>query len=74
MYQGEDLIIAMGAPGSRWSGAIRMLSLMYENINTTDNTEEHSYSKVVSRSAYTSALKENVPKGKVEASQEIFQP
>lgn len=66
MYQGEDLIIAMGAPGSRWSGAIRMLSLMYENINTTDNTEEHSYSKVVSRSAYTSALKENVPKGKVD--------
>ena len=34
MYQGEDLIIAMGVPGSRWSGAIRILSLMYEDFNT----------------------------------------
>ena len=57
MYQGEDLILAMGAPGSRWSGAIRILSLMYENINTSDNNNEWNYEKSVSYNKYLQATR-----------------
>lgn len=46
-YQGEDLIIVTGAPGSRWSGVIRMLTLMYKEINMSDNTNDYVYRKKV---------------------------
>ena len=42
MYKGEDLIIAMGAPGSRWSGAIRCLQSQVE-INITDENPNDFY-------------------------------
>ena len=42
-YNGKDLILAMGAPGSRWSGSIRLLSLMHEEINCSDETEDTEY-------------------------------
>jgi hypothetical protein len=44
-YQGEDLIIVTGAPGSRWSGVIRLLSLICKDINMTDNTPRRVYEK-----------------------------
>lgn len=44
-YKGKDLILAMGAPGSRWSGTIRLLSLMHEEINRSDETEELKYDR-----------------------------
>jgi len=43
MYKGEDLIIATGAPGSRWSGAIRCLQSQVD-INITDEVNSDSYS------------------------------
>jgi len=46
-YQGEDLIIVAGAPGSRWSGAIRMLSLLCRDINLSDNKNDFVYRKKV---------------------------
>ena len=46
-YQGEDLIIVTGAPGSRWSGAIRMLSLICKDINLSDNKNNFVYRKKV---------------------------
>lgn len=42
MYQGDDLIFCMGAPGSRWSGSIRALQTC-KDINTTDDSEERLY-------------------------------
>lgn len=45
MYQGEDLIIVTGAPGSRWSGVIRLLSLICKEINISDNTARRVYEK-----------------------------
>ena len=39
MYQGEDLIIVTGAPGSRWSGVIRLLSLICKEINITSHVD-----------------------------------
>ena len=45
MYQGEDLIIVTGAPGSRWSGVIRLLSLICKEINISDNTVRRVYEK-----------------------------
>lgn len=44
-YQGEDLIIVTGAPGSRWSGVIRLLSLICKEINISDNTARRVYEK-----------------------------
>lgn len=44
-YQGEDLIIVTGAPGSRWSGVIRLLSLICKEINISDNTNRRVYEK-----------------------------
>lgn len=45
MYDGEDLIIAMGVPGSRWSGALRLLSLLTDQVNTSDEKQEWTYDK-----------------------------
>ena len=42
MYQGEDLILAMGAPGSRWSGSIRCIQSQID-INTSDERPELTY-------------------------------
>jgi len=42
MYQGEDLILAMGAPGSRWSGSIRCIQSQTD-INTSDERPELTY-------------------------------
>ena len=46
-YQGEDLNIVTGAPGSRWSGAIRMISLICKDINLSDNKNNFVYRKKV---------------------------
>lgn len=42
MYEGEDLIIATGAPGSRWSGSIRAIQCSID-INTSDDSSERHY-------------------------------
>lgn len=42
MYQGEDLIFAMGAPGSRWSGSIRCIQSQTD-INISDERPELKY-------------------------------
>lgn len=44
-YLGEDLIIAMGAPGSRWSGTIRTLTLLHKEINMSDESDNLTYDK-----------------------------
>jgi len=44
-YNGKDVSLAMGAPGSRGSGTIRLLSLMHEEINRSDETEELKYDR-----------------------------
>ena len=41
-YEGNDLIIAMGAPGSRWSGSIRAVQASVD-INTSDDDSERIY-------------------------------
>lgn len=46
MYQGEDLILVTGAPGSRWSGFCRALSA-HPNINLSDHKTEYNYSKII---------------------------
>jgi len=45
-YQGEDLILATGAPGSRWSAGLHSIS-SHPDINNTDKNEERSYDKPV---------------------------
>lgn len=44
-YLGEDLILAMGAPGSKWSSNLRMLGLLHKEINLTDENNRYTYSK-----------------------------
>jgi len=44
-YEGDDLIIAMGAPGSRWSGSIRAIQTSVD-VNTTDDDSERIYDLV----------------------------
>lgn len=41
-YNGSDLIICMGAPGSRWSGSIRAIQTCTD-INTSDDHEDRLY-------------------------------
>jgi len=41
-YTGKDLILATGAPGSRWSGVLRMITANPE-INITDETKDRTY-------------------------------
>lgn len=41
-YQGEDLIIAAGTPGSKWSGLLNALSL-HKNVNDEDKAEHRQY-------------------------------
>ena len=44
-YTGKDLILATGAPGSRWSGTLRMLTANV-NVNSTDESPERYYDHV----------------------------
>lgn len=44
-YEGDDLIIAMGAPGSRWSGSIRAIQASVD-VNTSDDDSERIYDLV----------------------------
>ena len=41
-YAGEDLILATGAPGSGWSGALRTVSFAAE-VNNSDITDDNIY-------------------------------
>lgn len=41
-YDGADLIIAMGAPGSRWSGSIRAIQASID-INSSDDDSDRIY-------------------------------
>jgi hypothetical protein len=44
-YTGKDLIIATGAPGSQWSGQLRILTSNI-NINRSDETEARLYDHI----------------------------
>ncbi len=44
-YTGKDLILATGAPGSRWSGSLRMLTANV-NVNSTDESPDRYYDHV----------------------------
>ena len=46
-YQGEDLIIITGAPGTRWSASIQSIT-SHPDINLSDQTEERSYERTAS--------------------------
>jgi hypothetical protein len=41
-YQGEDLIFAVGAPGSKWSGLLNALTF-HKNINDGDKADHRQY-------------------------------
>lgn len=41
-YQGEDLIIATGAPGSKWSGLLNALSF-HKTVNDEDKADHRQY-------------------------------
>jgi hypothetical protein len=41
-YQGEDLIFATGAPGSKWSGLLNALSF-HEKLNNEDKADHRQY-------------------------------
>ena len=43
-YDGHDLIICMGVPGSRWSGSIRAIQTC-KDINTSDDHPDRIYDK-----------------------------
>ena len=43
-YQGEDLILITGAPGTRWSASIQSISA-HPDINLSDHTEERQYER-----------------------------
>jgi len=43
-YQGEDLILITGAPGTRWSASIQSIS-SHPDINLSDHTEERQYER-----------------------------
>lgn len=42
----NDLIFAMGAPGSRWSGVLRCIQMYHKCINTSDDLPERTYDRV----------------------------
>ncbi len=44
-YTGQDLIIATGAPGSRWSGTLRMITCNTD-INISDETPDRIYDHI----------------------------
>jgi hypothetical protein len=41
-YQGEDLIIATGAPGSKWSGMLNAVSF-HTDVNESDKADHRNY-------------------------------
>jgi hypothetical protein len=41
-YQGEDLIIATGAPGSKWSGLLNAISF-HNSVNDSDKADHREY-------------------------------
>ena len=43
-YQGEDLILITGAPGTRWSASIQSIS-SHPDINLSDHSEERQYER-----------------------------
>ena len=43
-YQGEDLILITGAPGTRWSASIQSIS-SHPDINLSDHNEERQYER-----------------------------
>lgn len=43
-YEGEDLILITGAPGTRWSASIQSIS-SHPDINLSDHTEERMYER-----------------------------
>ena len=43
-YQGEDLILITGAPGTRWSASIQSIS-SHPDINLSDHTEERQHER-----------------------------
>jgi len=46
MDNGEDIIFATGAPGSKWSAVLRSLSYNID-VNTTDEKEDRSFSVIL---------------------------
>jgi hypothetical protein len=49
-YQGEDLIFATGAPGSRWSASLQAISVN-QTINVSDQREERTYARQIPRAS-----------------------
>ena len=45
MDNGKDLIFAMGAPGSRWSGILRAIQMYHAVINHSDDSSSRSYDR-----------------------------
>lgn len=45
MGDGKDLIFAMGAPGSRWSGTLRAIQMYHACINHSDDRPERTYDR-----------------------------
>lgn len=43
----NDIILAMGPPGSRWSGVLRCVQMYHSCINTSDDRPERTYDRVV---------------------------
>lgn len=41
----NDLIFAMGAPGSRWSGILRTIQMYHKCINTSDDRKDRQYDR-----------------------------
>ena len=46
-YQGEDLIIITGAPGTRWSASIQTIT-SHPDINLSDQTDDRTYERTAS--------------------------
>ena len=45
MDNGKDMIFAMGAPGSRWSGILRAIQMYHNCINHSDDSPERKYDR-----------------------------
>lgn len=45
MDNGKDIIFAMGAPGSRWSGILRAIQMYHNCINHSDDSPERKYDR-----------------------------
>lgn len=45
MENGKDMIFAMGAPGSRWSGILRVLQMYHACINHSDDSPDREYDR-----------------------------